>query len=302
MTADILAQQLVNGIVLGSFYALIALGYTMIYGIIRLWNLAHGDLFMVGSYVGFGVFLTAGSLGLASSWLLLPLMMLVALVGVGLLSVLIEKVAYRPLRYAPPLAPLLSALGVSIFLQNAMLLLFGARPKTLPSLFPQTQWEPGGVLITGAHLVIVGSSLLLMLALHLFVTRTKLGKAMRATAQDREMATLMGINIDYVIALTFFIGSGLGAAAGVMLGAYYGVINFSMGFLHGLRAFTSAILGGIGSIPGAMLGGMLIGLLESFSTALMPSGSQWKDVVVFGVLIGFLILRPQGIFGSKTTV
>lgn len=302
MTTQVLLQQLLNGIVLGSVYALIALGYTMIYGIIRLWNLAHGDLFMIGSYIGFFIFVLGTSLGFASSWALLPLMMISSMAGVGLLSVGIEKVAYRPLRYASPLAPLLSTLGVAIFLQNTALQFFGARPKTLPSLFPQIELHWGHVVITGAHLVIVTSSFLLMTALHLFVTRTILGKAMRAIAQDREMATLMGIDIDSVISLTFFIGSGLGAAAGVMVGSYYGVINFYMGFLPGLRAFTAAILGGVGSIPGAMVGGMLIGLLESFSTALLPGGSQWKDVIVFALLVFLLVLRPQGIFGAKTIV
>jgi branched-chain amino acid transport system permease protein len=302
MTFDVLAQQLINGLVLGSFYALVALGYTMIYGIIRLWNLAHGDLFMLGGFAGFYVFSALSSSGLGESWLLLPIMMLTALVAVGLLSVVIDRIAYRPLRNAPPLAPLLSALGVSIFLQNGALLAFGARPKTMASPFPGFQIPLGGAVLNGSHVVIVVSALLLMLGLHLFVTYTTMGKAMRATAQDREMAMLMGINIDHVIAVTFFIGAGLGAASGVMVGAYYGVINYSMGFLNGLRAFTSAILGGIGSIPGAMLGGMLIGLLESFSTALLPSGSAWKDVIVFAVLIGFLILRPQGIFGTRTRI
>jgi branched-chain amino acid transport system permease protein len=306
---DKLVQLLVSGITLGSVYALVALGFSMVYGILKLLNLAHGDVLMVGAFIGWGVL---GWLGGAQDpsvavWILIVLMVLAAMAGCGALGVVIERFAYRPLRRAPRIAPLISALGVSFFIQNTVLLLFGADFRSyetfdLVDVEVGISWGPLTVWVI--RLVVIGAAFAMMIALWLLVTRTKLGKAMRATAIDREAAAMMGIDVDRVIVKTFFIGSALAGAAGVLVGLVFGSINHFMGFSYGLKGFTAAVVGGIGSIPGAMFGGLFIGLAEAFSIGYIEDftrgrlGSAFSDLVVFGILILFMLLRPQGIFGK----
>src|SRR3954468_14586317 len=303
-TWDFFVQELVNGLTLGSVYALIALGYSMVYGILKLLNFAHGEVYMIGAFVGYGVLSVLGG-PLAPAvpvGVLIVLMLVAAMLGSGLLGVAIERFAYRPLRNAPRIAPLISALGVSFFLQSTALLLFSADIRSY-----DTFSLAGGKLFTsGIHtgvlnislirLIIIGVTLGLMIALALFVTRTRTGKAMRATAYDREAAAMMGIDVDRVIVVTFFIGSALAGAAGVMVGLVFSRVYHLMGFIAGLKGFTAAVVGGIGSIPGAMLGGLLIGLLESFVAGYVST--RFYDLVVFGILIAVLIVRPTGLLGK----
>ncbi|MEX3787982.1 branched-chain amino acid ABC transporter permease [Paraburkholderia sp. BR14374] len=289
-------QFVIEGLTTGSFYALVALGYTMVYGIIRLINFAHGDLFMVGAFIGW-----TGLMVLASAHLPLALALLIALAAAmtvtGALGLLIERLAYQPLLRAPRLSILITALGVSLALQNGVLLIYGAGFRTYPHVLTQAGFELHGVQITFAQIGIIVASLALMLALYFFVHHTSLGTAMRALAIDQDAARLMGIDVERLIQLTFLLGSVLAAVAGVMEGLYYTQINFFMGFVLGLRAFTAAVLGGIGNIPGAMAGGILIGLLEAFGAGYVSS--QWTDVFVFGVLIAVLVIKPTGLFGER---
>jgi branched-chain amino acid transport system permease protein len=306
---DKLVQLLVNGVTLGSVYALVALGFSMVYGILKLLNLAHGDVLMVGAFIGWGVL---GWLGGAQDptvavWLVILLMVLAAMVGGGFLGVAIERFAYRPLRRAPRIAPLISALGVSFFLQNSVLLLFGANFRSydsfdLADVGVGIDWGPLHLWVM--RIVVIASAVAMMVGLWLLVTRSKLGKAMRATAFDREAAAMMGIDVDRVIVKTFFIGSALAGAAGVLVGLVFFQINHFMGFNYGLKGFTAAVVGGIGSIPGAMVGGLFIGLAEAFSVGYIEDftrgrlGSAFSDLVVFLILVIFMLLRPQGIFGK----
>ena len=301
---DFFVQQCVNGLTLGSVYALIALGYTMVYGILKLLNFAHGDVYMVGSFIGYGVLTAFGgpldpSIPIA---LLIALMFLAGMLGSGLLGVVIERVAYRPLRTAPRIAPLISALGVSFFLQNSVLLLLGPNYRSYDTFDLH-----GGVLfVKGIHwgplnlslirMIVIGSSIGLMIALTLLVQRTRLGKAMRATSFDREAASMMGIDVDRVIVATFLIGSALAGAAGVMIGLVFSRVFHFMGFIAGLKGFTAAVVGGIGSIPGAMFGGMFIGIAEAFSQGYVST--RFSDLMVFSVLIVVLLVRPSGFFGK----
>jgi branched-chain amino acid transport system permease protein len=295
---DTIIQQVVNGLTIGSFYALVALGYTMVYGVIRLINFAHGDLFMVGAFAGFTVLSALGGLATQMSpVLLIPLVFLVPMAVVGLLGTTIERLAYRPLRRAPRLSPLITAIGVSLALEVSAEMIWGASFQEFPSILPNTEWRIGTVVINATQVMVLPVTLALMLALYLFVNRTMLGKAMRAIAIDQDTARMMGINVDNLISLTFFIGGGLAAASGVMFGTYYTSINFSMGFIIGLKAFTAAVLGGIGNIPGAMLGGYVLGLLETVAAGYI-SGS-WTDVIAFVVLILVLTLRPTGLLGEQ---
>jgi branched-chain amino acid transport system permease protein len=298
-----------NGVVLGSLYALIALGYTMVYGVLKLLNFAHGDVYMVGAFIGYGVLVAFGG-ALSPTIPIVPLIILmfaVAMAGSGGLGVVVERVAYRPLRNAPRIAPLISALGVAFFLESSVQLLTnsahflyngyalgGTNGNFGPLLNPV--FTVAGNPVTVVQTLVVLTAIALMVALAWLVYRTKFGKAMRAVAFDREAASMMGINTDRVISMTFFIGSVLAGAAGVMYGLYLGDTYFFLGFLFGLKAFTAAVVGGIGSIPGAMLGGLLIGVIEAFSTGYV--GGQWSEIVVFGLLIGFLIVRPTGLLGS----
>ena len=286
----ILPQQLVFGLALGTVYGLIALGYTMVYGILFMINFAHGDVFMIGSYLGWGVLaaLINAHVGLHPGWVV-PLLLLVAMTGSGLLGAGLERFAYRPLyaRGATRLGPLISAVGASIFLQNAVMLTQGARMKVYMTnlLFPRT-WrvQVAGVNISVLVVVMMGVALLMMLGLHLLVQRTTLGRSIRAVAEDREMAAIMGVNIRRVIGVTFFLGSALGGAGGVLVGLYYTQIDFFMGYSAGLKAFTAAVLGGIGNIRGAMLGGLILGLVESLAVTFM--NPAYKDVVAFGWACG----------------
>lgn len=294
-----LFQQLVNGLTVGSVYALIALGYTMVYGILEFINFAHGEIYMVGAYLGIIAVGLVSLLGWGdiSSSIILLCAFLFSMVFCASYGVTIEKLAYRPLRKAPRLAPLISALGVSIFLQNFVMATQGTRDKVFPSFFGQKGIYIGNTKITIVQIMILSTSIILMLVLTLFVNRTKLGKAMRATAQDQKMASLVGINIDKVISVTFLIGSVLGAAAGVMVALYYGLVNFYIGYVAGLKAFTAAVLGGIGNIPGAMLGGIILGLVESLGAGYLSS--EYKDAYAFVILVLLLIFRPQGILGER---
>ncbi len=289
-------QFVVEGLTIGSFYALVALGYTMVYGIIRLINFAHGDLFMVGAFVGWTglTVLAAAHLPMA---LALPVALLASMAVTGVLGVVIERVAYQPLLRAPRLSILITALGVSLALENGVLLLYGPGFDTYPHLLSEAGLALDGVQISFTQIGIIVVSLGLMLALYFFVHHTFMGTAMRALAIDQDAARLMGIDVERMIQLTFLLGSVLAAVAGVMEGLYYTQINFFMGFLLGLRAFTAAVLGGIGNIPGAMAGGLLIGLLEAFGAGYVSS--QWTDVFVFGVLIGVLVIKPTGLFGER---
>ncbi len=297
---QIFIQTLVTGIVTGCLYALIALGYTMVYGVLKLLNFAHGDIFMVGAYIGyFSIGWFGGPLNLSIPVpLLLILMLLFAAVGVGLLGVAIERFAYRPLRNAPRIAPLITALGISFMIEDSVLLLFGGfeRQYNSPDFLPFTEAiHIDGVNITIVQLLIVGISIVTMAGLAILVSRTLLGKSMRAVAADREAAEMLGINVNRTIAWTFFIGSAMAGIAGVMSGLDVEPISNIIGFLAGLKAFTAAVVGGIGSIPGAMVGGLAIGLSESFSSSYLST--QYSDLIVFALLIAVMLVRPQGMFG-----
>lgn len=295
---NILTNQLVNGVVLGSFYALVALGYTMVFGVIKLLNFAHGDLYMVGGFIGF-LFLSAIGSIVGEGWFGIFVAMLLAMIAVGCLGVIIERVAYRPMFRAPRLSILITAIAVSLVLQNTVLALTGGQYTAFPSDLGFGGIHLGTLFITYNQMVLVGAAASLMIALQIFVTRTQYGRAMRAVAVDSDMCRLMGINVASVIGVTFFIGSALAAAAGTMAGAYYGSIWYFMGFLIGLKAFTAAVIGGIGSIPGAMLGGLVLGLLEAFATQIPGIGSAWKDVFSFAVLILVLVFKPTGLLGRS---
>jgi len=293
-------QELVNGLTQGGLYALVALGYSMVYGVLKLLNFAHGDLYMVGAFVGYFVLQWFG--GPTALAVPVPLVILAMFIaaggGVGALGVAIERFAYRPLRDAPRIAPLITALGVSFLLENTMLLLFGAsfRDYNTSAFIPySTEIHIGGVHIWIVQIMVILLSLALMFGLQVLVTRTQLGRQMRAVAADREAAEMLGINVDYTISATFFLGSALAGIAGVMAGLVFNEIYTLMGFIIGLKAFTAAVVGGIGSIPGAMLGGFLIGIAEAFITGYISS--TFTNLIVFGILIGFMILRPTGLLG-----
>jgi len=294
---DILLQQLANGLILGSFYALVALGYTMVYGIIKLLNFAHGDLYMIGAFVGF-IILSFLSAFLGSSWAGILCSMVLSMIAVGLLGVLIQRIAYQPMRSAPRLSILITALAVSMVLSNAVMAFTDGEYLAFSTDLGYEGVDFGNVFITYTQMVLVGAAAVLMIALYIFVHKTLYGKAMRAIAIDQDACRLMGINVNRIIALTFFIGTSLAAGAGIMAGTYYGSIHFFMGFVIGLKAFTAAVIGGIGSIPGAMLGGLLLGLLESYGTQIPFIGTEWKDVFSFGILILLLVFKPTGILGK----
>jgi len=296
MFSHSLLQQLANGLILGSFYALTALGYTMVYGVIKLLNFANADIYMVGAFAGYAVLSHIEGLT-GSGWGGIVVSLVLSMAAAGLLGMAIERVAYRPMLAAPRLSILITALAVSMILSSSMLYLTDGQTIAFNTDLDFEGFDIEDVHVTWTQLVLVCSSLLLMLALQFFVGRTMYGKAMRAIAIDLDACRLMGINVNSVIALTFFIGSALTAAAGVFAGVYYGSLFYFMGFLLGLKAFTAAVIGGIGSIPGAMLGGLLLGLLESFGTQVDAIGTQWKDVFVFAMLILLLIVKPTGLLG-----
>ena len=302
---DIFLQQIINGLVQGSIYALVALGYTMVYGIMGLINFAHGEVVMIGTLVTISVAggliklgvpaLFAGVAGLSASVLVCMLL------GWGL-----ERVAYRPLRNAPRLTPLITAIGMSIILQNLAMIVWGRNYLTFPAVLPKVNFEIAGANFTAIQLVIVLVSAATMAGLLLLVYRTRLGMAMRATAQNPAVAGLMGVNSNRVIAAAFVIGSALGAVAGIMVGTYYEIAHYQMGFMLGLKAFTAAVLGGIGNLAGAMAGGVLLGIIEALGAGYIGDftggflGSHYQDIFAFVVLIGVLMFRPSGLFGEKT--
>lgn len=291
------AQYTVNGITIGSFYALVALGYTMVYGIVRLINFPHGDLAAVGSFLGLTILTGATSAGISLP-VAIALALLLPMVITPLIILLVLRVGYRPmLRRKAMLGLLIVALGVSMALENGLQLIFGAAPDAYPSVLPQASFALGQIQVTYVQVVLFAVSVALMLSLQAFVHGSSIGLAMRALAVDHDAARLMGIDVDFVIALAFVIGASLAAASGVMIGLYYTQITFLMGFLLGLKAFTAAVVGGIGNIPGAMLGGLLIGLLESYCTGYVSG--RWQDVFVFGVLIFVLVAKPTGLLGER---
>ncbi|HXN57359.1 MAG TPA: branched-chain amino acid ABC transporter permease [Candidatus Angelobacter sp.] len=293
-------QQLVNGLELGSLYALIALGYTLIYGILELLNFAHGDVFMVGAFLAAGVaaLLVHNEVAAIPGGLAVGLMLLVAMGGAGLLGTGIERIAYRPLRNANRLAPLITAIGVSLFLESAVQVFVSPAPVLVPTnaLVAQTVLHLGNVESPLTGLILFGASVALMIGLDIFVFRTRFGSAMRATAQDREAATFMGIDVDRVIMVTFFVASALAGLGGVLFGLRYAEVDFFMGYLLGIKAFTAAVIGGIGNIRGAMVGGLLLGVLESLVGGFIST--QFQDTFVFLALITVLLIRPQGLFGQ----
>jgi branched-chain amino acid transport system permease protein len=296
-----LPQQVVNGLTLGALYALIALGYSMVYGILQLLNFAHGDVYMVGAFVGFGVLtaLAPDNKPVLPSWAVILVMLLVAMLVCGTLGVVIEWFAYRPLRNAPRIAPLISALGVSFFIQNAMLLTLSASDRVVKTellLSPRLGIDLGSARLSAVRAVIIVTAILLMVALNYLVRRTRLGRAMRAVAIDREAAAMMGVDVDRVIVITFFLGSALAGAAGVLFGLTFTRITYLMGFTAGLKGFTAAVLGGIGNIPGAMLGGLLLGLAENLAIGV---SSTYKDLIAFVVLVLVLLVRPTGLLGAR---
>ncbi|UBX49873.1 high-affinity branched-chain amino acid ABC transporter permease LivH [Providencia alcalifaciens] len=292
-------QQFLNGLTLGSTYALIAIGYTMVYGIIGMINFAHGEVYMIGSYVSFIVIAGLMMLGIDVGWILIAAAFVAAIVVSSSYGWSIERVAYRPVRHSKRLIALISAIGMSIFLQNYVSLSQGSRDLALPSLITG-QWVLGesdgfSAIVTKMQLTIWIVTFLAMLALTLFIRYSRMGRACRACAEDLKMASLLGINTDRVISLTFVIGATMAAVAGVLLGQFYGVINPYIGFMAGMKAFTAAVLGGIGSIPGAMLGGLILGVSEAMTSAYLST--EYKDVVSFGLLIGVLLIMPTGILG-----
>ena len=291
-------QQLINGLAVGGIYALVALGYTMVYGVLKLINFAHGDIFTIGAYLGMTLLVSGGLSGSTTPVLAVGLVVIIVFGLVALLGVALERVAYRPLRKANRLAAVVSALGASIVFQNAVMLIYGARVYVYPeNLIPTLTFNIFGLNVPLMRIIVIVSSLVLMLALYAFINRTRMGTAIRAVAIDQGAARLMGINVDRVISLVFFIGAGLGGVAGVMVGTYYGQIDFTMGWSYGLKAFTAAILGGIGNIPGAMIGGLLLGVIEALGASYLAMA--WKDAIAFLVLILILIIRPTGLLGER---
>ena len=313
LLANILPQVVIDGLILGFMYALIALGYTMVYGVLEFINFAHSEIFIVGAFVGVEILLGLKSAGLLDSlpWVLVLLLILVAgMAGSGALAVLVERAAYRPLRHAPRLIPLISAIGVSFFLQDVIRLVESVWRNAFNLVYPSMdplnyRFELTSTIdVSVKSLVVIVAALLMLWGLHALVNRTRIGTAIRAVAEDQAAASLMGINVNRIISLTFLIGGGMGGAAGVLFGVQYGLINPYTGFIPGLKAFTAAVLGGIGNIPGAMLGGLVLGLLEAFAASYLSLltggafGAEYKDILAFSILILILIFRPKGLLGE----
>ncbi len=304
---EVLVQQTINGLTRGAVFALVALGYTMVYGIIELINFAHGDVFMLGLFISLSYFTLLGMAKTLYGWQLvtiLPLVFLATMLTTALINVAIDRLAYRPLRSAPRLSPLITAIGVSFMLENIALLWAGPAPVSYPEIFPSIDilyewfgWN-SKLFITTKDLLVVGVTIPLMVGLNYYVTRTTWGKAMRATAQDRETAQAMGINVEKTIMLTFFIGGALAGAAGTIQGVYYNMGQWWVGYQAGLRAFTAAVLGGIGNMPGAALGGLVIGFLSAWSDQYVSA--RWTNAIVFSILILVLVFRPHGLLGERT--
>ena len=303
---EVLVQQSINGLTRGAVFALIALGYTMVYGIIELINFAHGDVFMLGLFISLAWFTLLGVTGALSIWqllTLLPLVFVLTMLTTAVLNVAIDRLAYRPLRRSTRLAPLITAIGVSFMLENVALLWKGPAPIAYPDVFPSVdilrEWFgiDSAIFVTTKDVLVVIITVPLMIGLHYFVTRTRWGKAMRATAQDRETAQAMGIDVERMILITFFVGGALAGAAGLIQGMYYNIGQWWMGYQAGLRAFTAAVLGGIGSMSGAALGGLLIGFLSAWSDQYVSA--RWTNAIVFAILIVVLVFRPRGLMGER---
>ena len=282
--------NLVNGLSLGSVYAIIALGYTMVYGIVKLINFAHGDIYMVGAYIGFFA-ITQANLSILPA-------LLISMVVTGLLGMLVEKLAYKPLRHAPRISILITAIGVSFFLEYATMYFVSPTPRTFPEVIDNVAFHVGDLVINGQQLLILGITVVLMIILTYIVQKTKLGKAMRAASFDTETAQLMGVNADQVISFTFIIGSALAAVAGVLVGVYYNSIDPLMGIMPGLKAFVAAVLGGIGILPGAVVGGLVLGVIEALVSGFISS--TFRDAAAFAILILVLLFKPSGLFGKNT--
>jgi len=301
---DVLLQQILNGLILGSLYALVALGYTMVYGILELINFAHGEIVMLGALVSVTVLAALAAAGVPVA-LALPLALAAAMAVCVVAGVLVERVAYRPLRNAPRLAPLITAIGVSIVLQNLAMIVWGRQYLAFPPVLDIQIYELYGATVTNVQVLIVAVAGVTMGGLLLLVKRTRLGRAMRATAQNREVAGLMGVDVNRVIAATFAVGSALAAVAGLLIAAYYGIAHYNMGFMLGLKAFSAAVRGGIGNIPGALLGGLLLGVIESLGAGYIGDltggflGSHYQDIFAFFILILVLIFRPSGLLGER---
>jgi branched-chain amino acid transport system permease protein len=304
---EILVQQTINGLTRGAVFALIALGYTMVYGIIELINFAHGDVFMLGLFISLAWFTLLGVTGVLTGWkllTLLPLVFVLTMLTTAALNVAIDRIAYRPLRRSPRLAPLITAIGVSFMLENVALLWKGPAPIAYPDVFPSVdilrEWFgiDSAIFLTTKDILVIGTTIPLMIGLHYFVTRTRWGKAMRATAQDRETAQAMGIDVERTILVTFFVGGALAGAAGLIQGMYYNIGQWWMGYQAGLRAFTAAVLGGIGSMSGAALGGLMIGFLSAWSDQYISA--RWTNAIVFSILIVVLVFRPRGLLGEAS--
>ena len=313
LLVGIFPQVLLDGLILGFMYALIALGYTMVYGVLEFINFAHSEIFVVGAFVGVEVLLTFKAMGLLevlSPFLVLIVVLLVGMLASGLLAVSVERIAYRPLRGAPRLIPLISAIGVSFFLQDAVRLFESIWRNSFNLVYPTMDTLnirfnlTETIDVSVKSLVVIVASLLMLWGLHALVNRTKIGKAIRAVAEDQATASLMGINVNRMISLTFLIGGAMGGAAGVLFGVQYSLVNPYTGFIPGLKAFTAAVLGGIGNIPGAMLGGLVLGLLEAFAASYLSLltggafGAEYKDIFAFSILILILIFRPKGLLGE----
>ena len=291
-------EALVTGLTQGAMIALVALGYTMVYGVLKLINFAHGDLFTYGAYLGLTLLTSLALHDRVGALAAVALLALMVMGLVGLVGVLLERAAYRPLRESPRLSAVVSALGASIFLQNTLMLLYGARFQTYPEgILPDTALRLGALQLPLVRLLVVLASVVMMGALYLFVQKTKTGTAIRAAAIDQGAARLMGIDVNRVVMIVFLVGPALGGAAGLLVGLYYGQINFTMGWVYGMKAFTAAILGGIGNIPGAMVGGLLLGVIEALGAAYLSIA--WKDAIAFCVLIVILIARPTGLLGER---
>jgi branched-chain amino acid transport system permease protein len=303
---DTFIQQIINGLVLGSMYALVALGYTMVYGIIGLINFAHGEVLMVGALTSWTIIgWMKDAMPGAPGWLILLISLIIACIVAGVLNLIIEKVAYRPLRNSPKLAPLITAIGMSLLLQTLAMIIWKPNYKPYPTLLPNVPFDIGGAVITPTQVLILGMTAVSLAVLMWLVNYTKLGRAMRATAENPRVAALMGVKPDVVISATFLIGAVLAAIAGVMWAANYGTVQHSMGFLPGLKAFTAAVFGGIGNLAGAVVGGILLGLIESLGAGYIGPltggvlGSHYSDIFAFIVLIVVLTLRPSGLLGER---
>jgi len=294
---DVVLQQFINGVTVGGFYALIALGYTMVYGVLKLINFAHGDLCILAAFIGLTV-LTSGLGGANAGALLLAAAFIVAAVAVGIAGAVLEFTAYRPLRKAHRLSAVVSALGASMLIENGIMLIWSPEVKVFPAnLLPDLTWKVGSASISFVQVMIIVGSLILMAALYFYVHHTRFGTAIRAAAIDQDAARLMGINVNRVIVSVFVVGPALGAVGGLFVGLYYREAYFNMGWIYGLNAFIAAIIGGIGNIPGAMLGGLLLGLFNAFAAGYVSS--SWQEAITFGLLIAILLVRPTGILGER---